>query len=86
MSSSGRSSTLALFQSTRFCHVAGYGGTHNAKVGPSGTQADQTDGSVPPRAQHDRDVRCGMMEDDTDDEDTDEEDPIEDEIVDLTGD
>ncbi|KAH6797133.1 hypothetical protein C2S52_021687 [Perilla frutescens var. hirtella] len=60
--------------------------THDVEAGPSGMQADQTDGSVPPRAQDDRDGRCSMMEDDTDDEDTDEEDPVEDEIVDLTGD
>ncbi|KAH6801306.1 hypothetical protein C2S52_001770 [Perilla frutescens var. hirtella] len=61
-------------------------GTHDTEAGPSGTQADQTDGSVPPRAQDDRDGRCDMMEDETDDEDTDEEDPVEDEIVYLTGD
>ncbi|KAH6754870.1 hypothetical protein C2S53_019851 [Perilla frutescens var. hirtella] len=61
-------------------------GTHDAEAGPSGMQADQTDGSVPPRAQDDQGRRCGMMEEDTDDEDTDEEDPVEDEIVDLTGD
>ncbi|KAH6797964.1 hypothetical protein C2S52_022518 [Perilla frutescens var. hirtella] len=61
-------------------------GTHDAEAGPSGTQADQTDGSVPPRAQDDRDGRCDMMDDDTDDEDIDEEDPVEDKIVDLTGD
>ncbi|KAH6771689.1 hypothetical protein C2S51_010093 [Perilla frutescens var. frutescens] len=61
-------------------------GTHDAEAGPSGTQADQIDGSVAPRARDDRDGRCGVMEDDTDDEDTEEEDPVEDEIVDLTGD
>ncbi|KAH6807059.1 hypothetical protein C2S51_028167 [Perilla frutescens var. frutescens] len=61
-------------------------GTHDAEAGPLGTQVDQTDGSVAPRAQDDRGGRCDIMKDDTNDGDTKEKDPVEDEIVDLTGD